>query len=155
MNIDYGILPEHLREQARRYIEEGIRPGALLEAAFSDWLSDAFEESKDDKELGAVARFVATEAPNDCWGSLSHQRKWMASFRPGGSRCPATGKRCKGATSMTYLGASLCQQHWELLCEWIEKLEAAGAPLTAEQFDTLLGHSIRRKRGDVWPQRIQ
>ncbi len=65
---------------------------------------------------------------------------------------PCSWKRCRDATSLTYLGVSLCQRHWELLCEWIEKLECGGAPVTRKQINTLLGRSTTAKRDEVCPK---
>ncbi len=79
MSINYDILPEGLRNEARRYIEEGVRPGRFLVAVTTNDVAGAYDAAIDDdlERLGSVLCFWCTEAPTDCWGSKQEMDAWI------------------------------------------------------------------------------
>ena len=62
-------------------------------------------------------------------------------------------KRCHVDGALAYLGVDLCFQHWSTFCEWVERLERDGPPLTAKLRMELLRRST--KRGKAWRRRSQ
>ena len=82
MSINYDILPEHLRDGARRYIEQGIDPYGFLRRVILNDVEGAYDACFDGdgnmEALGRVVCFWCTEAPADCWGSRPLMQRWMA-----------------------------------------------------------------------------
>ncbi len=80
MSINYDLLPSHIRAGARRYIEDGVKPGGFLAAVICNDLQEAFAWADDiNREcLREVVRFFYNEAPSDCWGSRNAMGEWMA-----------------------------------------------------------------------------
>jgi len=79
MDINYSLLPEHMRGGMRRYIEQGILPGGFLQAVLSDSLSQSGMRADDvnRERLLDYAHFLYEEAPLACWGSEEAVRKWV------------------------------------------------------------------------------
>lgn len=77
--IDYSMLPEHMRESTKLYIEKGIMPGSFLEAVMSNNLVEAFERA-DPINRSAMyqwAKFLYNEAPAGCWGFNQRVYQWV------------------------------------------------------------------------------
>ncbi len=76
--IDYTLLPEHLRGGVREYIERGHLPGDFLCAVISNDLMKAFgygdQTSRD--ALGEIMSFFWNEAPGGSHGSLEIMKTW-------------------------------------------------------------------------------
>jgi hypothetical protein len=82
--IDYDLLPAHLREGMRRYIEQGIETGSFLRAILEDDHAKAFERG-DLESLRGLPRlrgFLDRQAPAEAWGSPAKVQAWIALHRP-------------------------------------------------------------------------
>ena len=79
MTINYAMLPAHMRDGARLYIEKGIRGGSFMNAVFSNDFIGAFQRA-DDVNTAAMrswASFLHNEAPGDCYGSPENVADWV------------------------------------------------------------------------------
>ena len=76
--IDYDRLPEHMRGAARRYVEQGIKPGVFLTAVLCNNLKTACIHA-DSINLAAMrdwAIWLLNEPPPACHGSTSRVSAW-------------------------------------------------------------------------------
>ena len=79
MTINYDRLPEHLRDEFRRYIEDGIPGGGFMTAVMSNSLIRAALRA-DEVNLQAlpeICTFLLKEAPLKCFGSPGEVEKWI------------------------------------------------------------------------------
>jgi hypothetical protein len=78
--IDYTLLPEHLRDGMKRWIEFGIRPGSFLLAILHNDLEQAClrADAYSMYRMADIAKFMALEAPAECWGSCAKVDAWEA-----------------------------------------------------------------------------
>ena len=87
MSINYGVLPESLRQEALLYIQKGTQPGELMTAVIQNDLSATLKAVR---ELEATERhfegfdamadvewFFNTEAPAECSSSAALMGMWM------------------------------------------------------------------------------
>lgn len=79
MNPRYDLIPEHMRDGARLYIEHGIMPGSFLyfllaNEAWSEVLVIADEVNK--RSMFEWRQFFST-IPMGCWGSRDAVRHWV------------------------------------------------------------------------------
>ena len=83
MKTNYDRLPEHMRESARAYIEDGKPPGdflrAVLENNFVEALGHADEENR--AAIFAWAEWLYNEAPMPAWGSPEKVTAWIAAHQ--------------------------------------------------------------------------
>ena len=78
---DYSQLPEHMQGGARRYIENGIRPGDFLTAVLENNLTQAFgsADSTNRPLIGTVyVEWLYWEIPAPAWGSPTKVAAWIA-----------------------------------------------------------------------------
>lgn len=77
-DINYNILPEHIREGAQRYIEKGILPGDFMRVVIRNNLMESFRCADDINaaRMLDIVRFWYKEAPMDCWGSEERMIQW-------------------------------------------------------------------------------
>ena len=81
--FDYSMLPEHMRGGARRYIEDGIRPGSFLEAVLANNFIDIMSHADylNEPELKAWAHWLYWELPGrgkrSPWGSQENVNSWI------------------------------------------------------------------------------
>ena len=78
--MNYDMLPEHMQGGARRYIENGIRPGNFLTAVLENNLTGAFGRA-DSTNLQSIAtwcEWLTWEIPALAWGSPEIVRNWIA-----------------------------------------------------------------------------
>lgn len=79
MNIRYELIPEHMRQGTKLYIENGITPGSFLFFLLADekW-SDvlAMADSVNSASMYQWRQFVSG-IPMACWGSRENVQKWM------------------------------------------------------------------------------
>ncbi len=77
--IDYSVLPEHMQQGMKRYVEEHIPPGSFLRAVLENDLVGALFRA--DKTNAArmldYAYFLLHAAPPDCWGSEEAVVDWL------------------------------------------------------------------------------
>lgn len=78
--INYAMLPPHMREAARRYVEKHKRPGDFLMAVLCDRLTEAFARADDDNlaAMNAWCRWLWNELPSPAWGSPEKVAAWCA-----------------------------------------------------------------------------
>lgn len=76
--IDYSILPEHMRKSVRLYIEDGVMTGAFQTAVFENDLvhAYAFADHINSWAIRDFAQFLYSEAPRPCWGSKEAVKEW-------------------------------------------------------------------------------
>jgi len=73
------ILPRHMREGVKRYIEEGCEPGNFLSAIIQNKLKESFQYA-DDININKIRDFVQyffSHAPAICWGSEERMENWI------------------------------------------------------------------------------
>lgn len=77
---DYSSLPAHMRDEARRYVEHGIRPGDFCAAVFSNDLKGAFGRADDINRFMMLqwVRFVVMEMPAASQGSPERVEAWLS-----------------------------------------------------------------------------
>lgn len=77
--IDYSILPEHMQEGMRLYIEKGIPPGSFLTAVLENDLVASFGQADyiNQSRLLDFAVFLMQQAPQECWGDTDTVNRWL------------------------------------------------------------------------------
>ena len=80
---DYSSLPEHLREGARRYVEEGTLPGGFLQAVVCNDLMESFgrADSISKARMSDIVNFFCNKMPVGCRGSEKKMHKWIERIR--------------------------------------------------------------------------
>jgi hypothetical protein len=82
---DYTMLPEHMREGARLYVEEGLDPGGFLRAVLENNLTESFARA-DGIDLAHIADWVEWlywQIPAPAWrcsdniSARGNVEKWM------------------------------------------------------------------------------
>ncbi len=78
--IDYSMLPEHMRGPVRDYLEKGWEPGSFLKAILSnDFVSAAgAADAVNASLLYNYAKFLVMEMPSSSWGSRDVVKSWCA-----------------------------------------------------------------------------
>ena len=78
LNINYDILPEHMRGGAERWIEHGIEPGSFMQAVICNNLTLAcmYADHINKYRLFDFVNFFHNEAPSACWGSEEKMIAW-------------------------------------------------------------------------------
>ncbi len=73
----YYLLPDHLREGMRRYVEEGLQPGGFLQAVLRNDFVDAVghADAVSFLALYSIATFLL-ELPPQAWGSEAKVKAW-------------------------------------------------------------------------------
>ena len=82
--INYSILPEHMREGAQRWIENGIYPGDFLTAVIHNDLTGAVGRADhiNRNRLHDIVSFFYNDAPHSCWGDPEKTKAWHEKFFP-------------------------------------------------------------------------
>jgi hypothetical protein len=77
--IDYSMLPEHMRDGMRRYVEHGIRPGDFQYLVLCNDFVHALghADAINTARIVDYAKFLYLELPMDCWGSEEKVRTWI------------------------------------------------------------------------------
>jgi hypothetical protein len=80
--IDYSILPEHMQEGMKLYIEKGIKPGHFLRAVLENNLVESFARADDIniKNMFNWADFMYNQCPEEARGSKEKVEQWIQSF---------------------------------------------------------------------------
>jgi hypothetical protein len=78
-NMNYGLLPEHMRDSMKAYIEGRVPPGGFLTAVLSNNLMDACARADhiNIKRLPDYCLFLYNEAPRGCHGSPEKVKAWL------------------------------------------------------------------------------
>ena len=81
--INYSLIPEHMRGGVRRYLEDGIRPGDFLNAVLENNLVEAaaLADNINVHMLLDWAKFLHNELPLQCWGSKEKVEAWIKKKR--------------------------------------------------------------------------
>lgn len=76
--IDYSGIPDHMRDGARLYIEEGYIPGDFLYKVLCNDLVGAYGQADmiNSARMRDWAQFLYNEAPKPCWGSTKIVAEW-------------------------------------------------------------------------------
>jgi hypothetical protein len=76
---DWSLIPKHMIEGVRNYIEHGIEPGSFLSAVLCNDLRRACECADDINRtrLFQYIQFFYSYTPTDCWGSEKRFLAWM------------------------------------------------------------------------------
>jgi len=77
-NIDYSLIPEHMRSSLQRYIEKGIHPGDFLYSVLcNDFVKACFyADYINRKKLLRYASWLMQECPIGAWGSKDIIKQW-------------------------------------------------------------------------------
>lgn len=80
---EYDQLPEHMRDGARRYIEEGYRPGDFLMSVLCNDFVGAIGRADmlNNAVLHIWAQWLHNDIPMSAWGSVEKVEAWMKYIR--------------------------------------------------------------------------
>lgn len=75
---DYSMLPQHMQDGARLYVEQGIAPGHFMTAVLAnDFLRAAGRADEENlRSLPLWARWIYNEIPIAAHGSYEAVEKW-------------------------------------------------------------------------------
>ena len=78
-NVNWELVPEHIRGGLKRYIDNGIPPGSFLTAVLSNDLMEAFgcADYINRHRLFDIVSFLYGSAPAGCWGSPERVASWI------------------------------------------------------------------------------
>ena len=80
MNWEEGLamLPSHMQDGMRRYIENGIPGGSFMTAVLENNLVRAFGagDMMNQANMKSWAEFLYNYAPSQCWGSPVKVEEW-------------------------------------------------------------------------------
>ncbi len=79
-HVDYSMLPDHMQQVARDYVENFVMPGDFLQAVLRNDLVAAFGRA-DWTNIQAMqqwASWLYNECPSTAWGSMDKVEKWCA-----------------------------------------------------------------------------
>lgn len=81
-HVSYDLLPSHMRDGMRRYLEDGIEPGGFALACLANELVGAFGRADDVNALAMRewAEWLYNECPSQAWGSREKVNAWIKSF---------------------------------------------------------------------------
>ena len=79
MRISYDMLPEHMREIARKYIEEGYPVGGFLTAVLRNSFTEAIgnADTINSHHFKEWAMWLHNEVPMEAWGSHEKVAEWL------------------------------------------------------------------------------
>ena len=79
-HIDYSMLPEHMQDGARLYIENRIPPGSFMTAVLENNLVEAAAraDSINKHALLDWAQWLYSECPSIAWGSPAAVDRWLS-----------------------------------------------------------------------------
>lgn len=75
----YECLPEHMREVARRYVEDGIEPGSFLSAVLGNNLTLSFilADERNRKRMADFVTWLLHRCPRGAWGDAEKVKHWQ------------------------------------------------------------------------------
>ena len=76
-----AMVPEHLRNGLRLYIEQGVKPGSFLMGVLENDLRNAIFKGDTDSLAGLrpLVLFLHNYAPGECHGNPTRVANWMIS----------------------------------------------------------------------------
>jgi hypothetical protein len=77
--VRYEMLPEHMQDGTRRYIEKGTEPGGFLYAVLCNKLVDAYgkADTTNTYAMPVWASWLWNECPAAAWGSEEKVARWI------------------------------------------------------------------------------
>ena len=75
----FDMIPPHMHDAVRRYVENGVHPGSFLEAIFTNDLSGAFgrADAINSNLIKNWVEFSYWHVPAICRGSIENFENWM------------------------------------------------------------------------------
>jgi hypothetical protein len=72
------LIPENMRPELLRWIEDGIRPGDFLNAIIENDLYRTFNIADDENifRIQSYVKFFYNCTPIGCWGSIIKAKEW-------------------------------------------------------------------------------
>ncbi len=79
----YDALPEHMRDPARRYVEDGEHVGDFLAAVLENNLVEALGRADLENRVAIFAwtAWLYNDVPMDAWGSPEKVTAWIAAHQ--------------------------------------------------------------------------
>jgi hypothetical protein len=77
------LIPEHMWDGIRRYVDLGIPPGGFLTALLENDFMEAIIHA-DDISIFLMkdwARFIYNYLPDECWGSKEKVKLWVRNHK--------------------------------------------------------------------------
>jgi len=73
------LIPPHMHDAVRLYVERGIAGGSFLNAVMSNKLVDAYSRADEDNTaaMRGWAEFMHWHMPSGCWGSPEKVEAWI------------------------------------------------------------------------------
>jgi hypothetical protein len=73
------MLPEHMRDGMRYYIERGVLPGDFLTSVLLNDLKGAYGNADqiNERRVRDYVQYLYNYAPSQCWGSVENVREWI------------------------------------------------------------------------------
>jgi hypothetical protein len=80
-SVNYDGLPEHMREGARLYVEQGVEPGDFMVAVLTNNLMLSFSRADriNIRAMDAWCDWLWNECPGNAWGSPEKVTAWIES----------------------------------------------------------------------------
>ncbi len=74
-----SLIPEHMRDGMKLYIERGVQPGSFMEAVLCNDLREALGRADhiNRHALFNIVSWLFSYAPSDCWGSPEKYTQWI------------------------------------------------------------------------------
>lgn len=121
--LDYTLLPPHIQESMKLYIERGIYPGGFLTACLGNKLVESFLKADDIniKSMENIAAWIYTICPIKARGSWEKVQEWIILGGTKGieaKRRLRTCSRCHGFFEedlLKFQGAKVCEDCWNFL----------------------------------------
>jgi len=78
-DVDYSLIPEHMRPGVKRYLENGRRPGSFLTAVLENNLVESFARADNinQSQMLVWVNFLYNEMPMASWGSKEKVKAWV------------------------------------------------------------------------------
>ena len=76
----WRLIPPHMHDAVRAYVEAGVPPGKFLRAVLQNQLVEAiyFGDRDNRAAIEGWAMFAHNYLPVDCWGSRTAVEAWIA-----------------------------------------------------------------------------
>lgn len=77
---DWSLVPEHIRDGIRRYVEQHEEQGSFLMAVLRNDLSEAVGHADgiNINHMREIMQFIWMYVPALCWGTPEHVTAWLA-----------------------------------------------------------------------------
>lgn len=81
LNYESPLLPDHMKDGMKLYIEKGILPGSFMTAVLTNDLALACSkaDSINRIKLFDIVSWLFAEVPHNCWKSVDAVQEWTES----------------------------------------------------------------------------